>query len=260
MTAVNRRPDHRSEAPRILQIVPVVANSSSDVALSAASTEGFGIYAQLGSRIGNTTPAPLLIHLHGGQYVNKPQRALFAFHCDPLAEEPSEPVFSWSTNGTHAFTWKTKHACAHMHATPPEPSSDEPSPDADTPPPDEGKDLVTTPPLSDRTSKRSITTILLCTAAGVFFLGYLTLHPPQPIRRRIAPYLRTFRRSRFRSAISEYKVLHWAQEDLALMDEEEDEMVNAHEEGDLGALDEQIPLKPSPKHGLLANYGTARQT
>ncbi|ETW75227.1 hypothetical protein HETIRDRAFT_455887 [Heterobasidion irregulare TC 32-1] len=48
MTTINRRPDHRSEAPRILQLVPVVANFSEKDASSAAPASRFSVHAMLG--------------------------------------------------------------------------------------------------------------------------------------------------------------------------------------------------------------------
>lgn len=42
--AINTRPDHRSEAPRILQVVPVVG----DIEENKNQKEQFGVYAQFG--------------------------------------------------------------------------------------------------------------------------------------------------------------------------------------------------------------------
>ncbi|THH17934.1 hypothetical protein EW146_g2971 [Bondarzewia mesenterica] len=263
--AINRRPDHRSEAPRILQVVPVVANFSKK-ALSPSS-ERFAVHAMLGKASDEHMPPPLWIHLTGGHYVDKPQKGLIHFICDLNAPDPSEPTFGWSFNGTHTFNWRTKHSCASVQAAPQQPQPTSPPEDAPAedhnPPPTEvldpptehdGQKLTEPPSLSDG-SRHAITTILLCTTAGLFLVGYLIVHPPSPIRRRLTPYVRSFRRSRFRGAIGESKLLQWAQEDMALM--EEDEMVNAHGENIFG-LDEHIPLKPSPKKGLMSNYGTTR--
>jgi uncharacterized protein YacL (UPF0231 family) len=61
--------------------------------------------------------------------------------------------------------------------------------------------------------------------------------------------------SRLRFRTGEERLTHWAEEDIAMLDDEEDVMVNANDL-EWGAM-EDIPLKPSPKrNGFLAKYGS----
>ncbi|KAA1472706.1 hypothetical protein DENSPDRAFT_839047 [Dentipellis sp. KUC8613] len=250
MTSINRRPNHEDEDPRIVQVVPVVGSLSAPEGSSSSSGSGMSVTATMRQSDGKTHPY-LQIRMTGGNYVDKPQSALLVFGCNHKLEEPTKPAHLWNWNGTHVFTWFTKHACAHAHSADSAPDA----PPADAPPNDE---LIETPPERYWTSKHSLTTILLCTAAVLFGLGYTFIHPPPPLRRRMAPVIRRIRRSRFSSAVGENKLLRWAQEDLALADfDEEDEMVNARGSDDIEGWDEQIPLKPSPKSPAVANYGTA---
>ncbi|TFY62128.1 hypothetical protein EVG20_g6814 [Dentipellis fragilis] len=248
---INRRPEHEDEDPRIVQVVPVVGSqSASGDSSKSSSGSGVGITAAMRKSDGKTHPY-LQIRMDGGHYVDKPQSALLVFGCNHKLEEPTKPSHLWNWNGTHVFTWMTKHACAHAHAADSAPDD----PPADAPPNDE---LIETPPERYWTSKHSLTTILLCTVAVLFGFGYTLIHPPAPLRRRMAPVIRRLRRSRFSSAVGENKLLRWAQEDLALAGfDEEDEMVNARGSDDIEGWDEQIPLKPSPKSPAVANYGTA---
>ena len=58
--------------------------------------------------------------------------------------------------------------------------------------------------------------------------------------------------------IGEGRLVHWAEEDIVVLEDEEDVMVNANE-FEWGAT-EDIPLKPSPKRlgrSFLAKYGSA---
>ncbi|KAI0316602.1 hypothetical protein OF83DRAFT_1172739 [Amylostereum chailletii] len=267
---INRRPDHRLEAPRITQLIPVVSNGSLAshgphshglTADSAPQRENFGIWVLEGEASHESQPRPLLLRMHGGYYVDKPQRAIVAFHCGQ-AEDP-EPTYGWTWNGTHTFNWNTKHACASRQAKPPGRTPDEkddaPPSNPSKPPAEDhtpSEDELLRDPITDRASSRTVLTILLCTFAGVFGLGYLLLRPPPPLR----PYIHRILPRPLRRA-SESKLLRWAREDLPLLDEDEigidgegDEMVNSHEA--YGAYEEQIPLKPSPtRAGFVVNYG-----
>ncbi|KAF5383261.1 hypothetical protein D9615_004829 [Tricholomella constricta] len=114
LTVVNTRPNHPSEPPRILQVIPVVGADLSPKAV-------------LGKKVNaEDHHAPLQVTLHGGSYIHQSQKATFLFHCDHDAEEPMKPSFTWKFNGTHAFSWKTKHACHKPLATPqPDPEPDQ---------------------------------------------------------------------------------------------------------------------------------------
>ncbi|KAI0049347.1 hypothetical protein FA95DRAFT_1604471 [Auriscalpium vulgare] len=251
LTVSNRRPKHGDEEARVTQVIPLVANFS-DPALSAG--EKFGVYAQHAYYSKEAkAPSALRLRMFGGQYVQKPHRVMLDLLCDP--GEGAEPSPTWSWNGTYAFTWKTKYACAsgQPKGAPAEDHTHEPPPEDATPPAD---DLLTTPPMVGQ-RVRSVVTILLLSGGAIFGVAYLILRPPMAVRRHTTPLLRAFRRSRFRSAIGESKLLRWAQEDMALL-EEEDEMVNAHGDIEFEAFNEQIPLKPSPGR-VFANYGTAQR-
>jgi len=84
-------------------------------------------------------------------------------------------------------------------------------------------------------------------------LGYLAIRPPASLRKRI----RAIRRTRFLRGIGETKLLHWAAEEIEMLDDddefEEDEMVNSHP-----LPDEEIPLRPSRTRTTFVGYGTAR--
>jgi hypothetical protein len=68
------------------------------------------------------------------------------------------------------------------------------------------------------------------------------------IQARISP-------SRLRFRIGEGRLIHWAEEDMVILEDEEDVMVNA-DELEYRAI-EEIPLKPSPKwSSVLPKYGS----
>ena len=86
----------------------------------------------------------------------------------------------------------------------------------------------------------------------VLGLGYLAIRPPALLRKRI----RAIRRARFLRGIGETKLLHWAAEEIEMLDDdefEEDEMVNSRP-----LPDEEIPLRPSRTRTNFVDYGTAR--
>ncbi|KAF8914955.1 hypothetical protein CPB85DRAFT_1296368 [Mucidula mucida] len=96
----NRLPNRPSVPDRITQIVPIAVSPN----LSPRAKFGPKINAE-------DRHAPLQVTLHGGIYTTRQQKASIQFICDHNAEEPTNPTFGWSFNGTHAFDWKTKHAC-----------------------------------------------------------------------------------------------------------------------------------------------------
>lgn len=272
-TTINTRPDHRSEAPRILSVVPVVG----DIEENKNQEEQFGVFAQFGqswSQRPDDDLPPLWIRMQGGSYVNEPQRALINLRCNDTVEE-SDPRFSMTFRGTHFFTWTTSHACSHLHKSnsggrtrPQHPDKpDAPPADIDTP-----EELL--PPDMSLFPSRSTTSIVLSILAAFLLLTYLVLHPPPLLRRLLSPALtpvvRRLRRSRYATfnTIGESKLLRWAQEDLAIPGDDDytDDMVNgsggAWFSAGTGAagrgLDsEEIPLTPSPKKMSFADYGAA---
>ncbi|KIY67556.1 hypothetical protein CYLTODRAFT_375893 [Cylindrobasidium torrendii FP15055 ss-10] len=123
----NTRPNRPSEPERITQIVPIAIGSK------LVPKAKFGI-----KRHESDVHAPLRVILHGGTYTGRRQKALFEFVCDHDAE-PSSPTFAWSFNGTHAFDWRSKHACGELISGTPTKGGPETQPD-DQPPQDPDKD------------------------------------------------------------------------------------------------------------------------
>ncbi|KAJ6490349.1 autophagy-related protein 27-domain-containing protein [Mycena vitilis] len=130
LTVLNTRPNRPSEPTRILQVVPVAGSARLDPRAK-----------MLAKVHDNDLHEPLQVTLHGGQYNRRAQTASFQFHCDHTLDEPTAPQFAWQWNGTHTFSWRTKHACPR--ALPPG-APGAPDPDNDppaTPPPDPDADL-----------------------------------------------------------------------------------------------------------------------
>ncbi|KAL9709984.1 hypothetical protein Ac2012v2_007044 [Leucoagaricus gongylophorus] len=104
LTVVNTRPDHPSEPPRILQVVPV---ASGDIRPRFRSTN-------------TTTGADLLethlqLTVHGLLYMKQKQRAVFHMQCvesGDVSNAQLEFLYTW--NGTHVFNWKTKYGCPRV--------------------------------------------------------------------------------------------------------------------------------------------------
>ncbi|KAF8641802.1 hypothetical protein AX16_009783 [Volvariella volvacea WC 439] len=124
LTVENTRPSHPSEPTRILQVVPISGEPGlvPKFKLLPKEQEDDGPHG------------PLRLTLHGGKYTNQTQKASLVFYCDVDAPENSTPEFAWNWNGTHTFSWKTKHACAEVAE---EPTSPPPPPEADPDPPAE---------------------------------------------------------------------------------------------------------------------------
>ncbi|KAF9049607.1 hypothetical protein BDZ89DRAFT_1126561 [Hymenopellis radicata] len=121
----NSQPNRPSVPDRITQIVPIAVSPN----LSPRAKFGPKINAE-------DRHAPLQVTLHGGLYTTRQQKASIQFICDHNAEEP---YFWWSFNGTHAFDWKTKHACPrHVPGAPNGPISEPDEPPRD---PDQDSDI-----------------------------------------------------------------------------------------------------------------------
>lgn len=205
----------------------------------------------------------LRVRLHGGYYVRQHQRADLYFVCDHQAEEPTQPTAAWTWGGTHAFTWKTKYACGRtMNAPEPEPEPQPPMPrpaDGDTPsadPPagDDEQEFID-PDMMGRRTRQSMMTIFASTAFLVAVVVYIVYFPPRRFRQFVTSYMKAHP-TLMRARVGEHVLVRWADEDFVLEGGEEDTMVNADELFD--AMDEQIPLKPSPRRTSLnpMNYGT----
>ncbi|CDO74760.1 hypothetical protein BN946_scf185001.g8 [Trametes cinnabarina] len=267
----NRRPFHKDEDPRVLQVIPVAGVMN--LPNITSYRPGVNITAQLAPPSKDDKHDVLHIRLHGGWYTYGAQKADIRFLCDHNVDEPSSPTIAWSWNGTHTFNWRSKHACSKRFSgtttaspvprptsgTPadssPEPVEDD-APPADSEPPteDDPNDLRDTYPISDRASRAKLA-LLLSSFTAVVVLMYLAWFPPARVRQYVTRFLKAHPRlARFR--VGERVLVRWAYEDLELGDDyaegEEDVMVNFAPEAD----PEGIPLKPSPRLGGFSGYGT----
>ncbi|KAI0075596.1 hypothetical protein K474DRAFT_1599538 [Panus rudis PR-1116 ss-1] len=262
MTMYNRRLHHESEPPLVLQTVPIAGSMSleenNDIVVSGTYKPGLNIRAALTDSRQNPKHKVLKVRLHGGYYVDRPQAADLLFYCDHNTESSGpSPFYNW--NGTHAFIWKTKHACS-LKTPPPEndsPPSNEDGGEETQPPPnqaDDEKELIEIP--NNAGFRRTAWPIFLPSAALVLVAVYLIYWPPRRLRQAVSSYLKSHPRLlRFR--VGENVLVRWAQEDLELEDGEEDVMVNGEREP-LFVLEEEdgIPLKPSPRKGRTSLYGS----
>ncbi|VDC00519.1 unnamed protein product [Peniophora sp. CBMAI 1063] len=250
MTTISRRP----KAPTATQHVPIVKALSSSVHT--------GVYER---------DDGLVMVLSGEPYAGSRLRALIAFEC---ATEEGGLELAVSGGTTHAFTWRTPHACPlpspsfvrsalfdnnetpdHYHRYPLKtdtpPSDHEHSPDhnhryppkdrTSTPPKDGKPESDLLPPVNDHISLRTVAIVLVSSFATVGGLYYFATHPPawsKPYYRAVGRKMRRLRRWRGRPG--ESRLLRWAEEELPTfgLDEdeysEEDEMVNARAQAEMG--------------------------
>ncbi|KAJ7232199.1 hypothetical protein B0H12DRAFT_1145625 [Mycena haematopus] len=163
LTVENTVPGGGSESKRILRVVPVAGNQGLNprVKLLEKAQE-------------DDLHQPLQLTLHGGLYNKQPQRASFQFHCDYSLDEPTLPKFFWLGNGTHTFTWRTKHACPK--ALPPGAPGPKPAePDTDppvNPPDDPDTDADVTHP-----TVKSVSTLLVLFWISLSVIGLRYLYP-----------------------------------------------------------------------------------
>ncbi|KAF8195642.1 hypothetical protein K438DRAFT_779396 [Mycena galopus ATCC 62051] len=261
LTVENRRPGSPSEEPlRILQVVPVAGNQ--DLGLNPQAK-------MLAKVQPDDLHEPLQVTLHGGLYKQQPQKASFEFHCDHSLKEPTEPRFSSQWNGTHTFSWRTKHACPRaLPPGAPGPRPGEPGPaspvdpDADV---DDGEPVAR--PASVSTlgifvwCSMLVTSALwpCCTEIALYraLLGLRFLYPflsrwSRLWRSRFSTMTRKpmARSKRFRpSAIS---LVQWAAEEAPEEYAEEDGCMHSFSDG------EEIPLTPNSRTSFSASqYGSA---
>ncbi|KAI5888292.1 uncharacterized protein SCHCODRAFT_02512078 [Schizophyllum commune H4-8] len=170
LQVINSRPNHPSEPPRVLQVVPVAGEPG----LRPTAKR-----VQRKLRDSDTEVDALRVVLHGGSYTSRSQKAVFDFIC---ASETTPPTLSWTFNGTHAFEWSSEHACgkAVVPTTPPPSTSEPPSPtgpgddgDTENPPsdpesPDQGHGDINRPAPSPTHPLLRLAFI----AGGLFFLYY----------------------------------------------------------------------------------------
>ncbi|KAH9912464.1 uncharacterized protein B0H18DRAFT_1053838 [Fomitopsis serialis] len=270
----NVRPKREGESPRVLQVIPVAGDISGSLPKKDDGGDGFAgeeyqpglnVTAKLVPADENTRHDILHIHLHGGYYVYKQQKADFQFICDHQAEEPTKPSIYWNWNGTHTFEWRTKHACGQAMTAPdddsPPPTPPKHNPGSDEPPKDSedddvpGDKKILDPDFLYGQTRRSIMTIFASSALVVIVVTYLVQRPPARLRRFALSYMKTHPWL-MHSRVGERMLMRWAREDLIFDAGEEDVMINGptNVRSAVG-LDEGIPLKPSPRRPN--NYGSA---
>ncbi|KAI9064716.1 hypothetical protein FKP32DRAFT_1591189 [Trametes sanguinea] len=273
-TITNSRPFHKDEEPRVIQVIPIAG--AMNLPNITHYRPGVNITAQLAPPNKDDKHDVLHVRLHGGWYVDGPQKADIRFLCDHNEEEPSSPSAAWAWNGTWTFNWRSKHACGKRLSLPtatttatavptqtpdapadnsPEPVEDDAPPDDTEPTEDDSNDLRDAYPISNRGSRAKLA-LLLSSFTAVLVLAYLAWFPPTRVRQYVTRFLKAHPRlARFR--VGERVLVRWAYEDLELEDEyadgEEDVMVNFAPEAD----PEGIPLKPSPRLGGFSGYGAA---
>ncbi|KAH9950718.1 autophagy-related protein 27-domain-containing protein [Amylocystis lapponica] len=271
LQVTNRNLHSESEKWRVLQAVPVAGELSVGKGDKEASSEaaeayvpGLKVTAALSPTLEDSKHDILHVHLHGGYYVKRQQKAVLAFICDHNATELSSPTYSWNWNGTHTLSWRSKHACPQKAIVGTSTAADTPTPskkpdaepDREMPPKEHTGDehKLIDPNLDSDRARRSMMTIAT-SASAIVLLIYLIYFPPRRMRRLVTAYVKAHPRL-LRARVAERVLVRWAYEDLEFERGEEDTMVNADEE--FTASDEQIPLKPSPRHSVLIDYGTAR--
>ncbi|KZV71065.1 hypothetical protein PENSPDRAFT_650958 [Peniophora sp. CONT] len=262
MTTITRSPE---SSPEARQHVPIVRSGSSSVYTD--------VYEQ---------DDGLVVVMSGEPYAGQRMRALIAFEC---STEEGDLELAVSGSPTHAFTWRTPHACStHLpSSTLTSSSADEPQrgrgdhehhqhPPSDPSNPTKTKpDQNLLPPVNDHITLRTVFIVLLASFASFGLIYYGVTHPPawaKPYLRAVGKKMRRLRKWRGRPG--ESRLLRWAEEELPTfgLDEddaysEEDEMVNARAQAEMG-LDveegERMPLKPSMLFSAAApgkkGYGT----
>jgi hypothetical protein len=130
--------------------------------------------------------------MRGSHYSRVPQRVQIDFECaeseddvrssgvhgNPANLRAQAPKLSKVWNGTHIFTWKTKHACARVYQTYLEDGGETDMPAEDPEPSDPPEDVddspanqdLVSPPISPGKRGPSITTVLVCSGCAYFKL------------------------------------------------------------------------------------------
>jgi len=128
--------------------------------------------------------------MRGSHHLRVPQRVQIDFECaepeddvrssgvhgNPANSRAQAPNFSKVWNGTHIFTWKTKHACARVYQTYSEDGGETDIPTEDEEPSDPPKDVgdspanqdLLFPPIAPDKRGPSITTVLVCSGCAYF--------------------------------------------------------------------------------------------
>jgi len=225
---------------------------------SVGHEENLGTYAKLRGLVEDSISRTFSLHMHGGYYMNVPQKVQIDFEC--AESEGDAPKISGIWNNRHVLTWTTKHACARVHKTflegedgqsnspPEEEETNNPPEDSEESSPNQ--DLVYTP-ISPNRNGPSTRTIIICSGFTLLGLGYLAIRPPAVLRKRI----REIRRARFLQGTRNPKLIRWAAEECEMLGVDEyeaDEMVNSRP-----LPDEEIPLRTGRTRPKFVNYGSA---
>ncbi|KAJ6515647.1 autophagy-related protein 27-domain-containing protein [Mycena sanguinolenta] len=245
LTVENTRPNHESEPMRIIKVIPV------------AREQGLNPKAKMLNKVQpDDLHEPLQVILHGGLYRHQSQMASFEFHCDHNLDEPTQPKLSWQWNGTHTFTWRTKHACARaLPPGTPGPRPKEPDPDPPAKPPDNpDSDIDDREPTTHPWAVWTFFVVLFWISIAV--VGLRFLYPflsrwgralPSRLSRARNPMART---TGFRpSAVS---LVQWAREEAPEEYDTDDVFMHGFSDG------EETPLTPNSKASFaVSQYGSA---
>ncbi|EKM75855.1 hypothetical protein AGABI1DRAFT_109210 [Agaricus bisporus var. burnettii JB137-S8] len=143
MRAINTRPNHPSEPPRILQVIPVATRHTKPKFRIAKTTTGTDIQEP-----------HLQLTVQGSEYMGMKQKAVFHIYCDEKSHEGSTSIgqldhlYQWK--GSHVFSWRSEHGCPKITAHGSKDDSDK------TPDRHEEEENETTPPANVHEDKDSI--------------------------------------------------------------------------------------------------------
>ncbi|KAF7761872.1 hypothetical protein Agabi119p4_9864 [Agaricus bisporus var. burnettii] len=143
MRAINTRPNHPSEPPRILQVIPVATRHTKPKFRIAKTTTGTDIQEP-----------HLQLTVQGSEYMGMKQKAVFHIYCDEKSHEASTSIgqldhlYQWK--GSHVFSWRSEHGCPKITAHDSKDDSDK------TPDRHEEEENETTPPANVHEDKDSI--------------------------------------------------------------------------------------------------------
>ncbi|TFK41765.1 autophagy-related protein 27-domain-containing protein [Crucibulum laeve] len=165
LTVINTRPDHPSEPPRILQVVPIVSGKNIEPMSKLIEEEK------------SQRKPRLQIALHGGQYLAQKQKAIFQLECDYESNGAKEPDLLWRWNGTHTFSWKSRHACPTYISEKPLPAPDTKiDPDIPDEPPRDPEDDHGSPIEGDDESRRGSYVFWIASFGLILFLVHFVCH------------------------------------------------------------------------------------
>ncbi|KAF8504504.1 hypothetical protein F5888DRAFT_1799202 [Russula emetica] len=210
---------------------------------SVGHEENLGTYAELRGSVEDTISPSLSLHMHGGYYMNVPQKVQIDFEC--AESDDDAPKISGIWNNRHVLTWSTKYACARVHQTFLEgedgQSNSPPEEEETNNPPEDSEESSPNQDLK-RSLHKNDNHMLWATSRSA--------RPPYYGKR-----IREIRRARFLQGTRNPKLIRWAAEECEMLGVDEyeaDEMVNSRP-----LPDEEIPLRTGRTRPKFVNYGSA---